>query len=341
MVYIIKLKKPLCLLLAAALCLLTSSFTSCGGRRLYSEGNGELNVLCTVFAPFDFARVVGGDRVTVTLLQDNGSDMHSYTPTGATLEALSNADAFIYIGGTSDKGWVSDAVMAAGNERLISLPLISEVEAVYAELENDWVHHEHCSDQESNHDHSDHSDHSDHDHDADEHIWTSPKNAIACVKAICRLFCELDPPGAELYQANTDAYISQLRVLDNEYELIAETLRKRTTVIADRFPFVYLMHDYKLPYCAAFSGCSTEVNASFEMQVGLIRRVKEESLQFIIVTEGSDKAQAEAISGETGCNIVSLNSLQTVRRSDIKSGMTYLDVMQKNLATLKEASLWN
>lgn len=339
MAYIIKMKKTVCLLISAILCLFCLSLASCTSRALYSEGEGELNVLCTTFAPFDFARVVGGDRVTVTLLQDTGSDMHSYTPTGATLEALSNADAFIYIGGVSDDAWVNDAIAAAENDQLATLRLIDEVEAVFAELENDWSAHEHHSN-EDGHDHSNHG-HDDHEHGADEHIWVSPRNAILCVRAICELFCQLDPGGAEFYHKNAAAYIDQLQALDAEFEKVAEVICQRTMVFADRFPFVYLMHDYKIPYVAAFSGCSTETNASFEMQVGLIRRVKDENLSFVVVTEGADKSQAEAISSETGCRIVALDSLQAVKRSDIQAGLTYLGTMAKNLAVLKEATSWN
>ena len=77
------------------------------------------------------------------------------------------------------------------------------------------------------------------------------------------------------------------------------------------------------------------------MQVGLIRRVRDEHLSFVVVTEGGDKAQAEAIASETGCRVVALDSLQSVKRSDVQEGLTYLDAMAKNLAILKEAASWN
>ena len=334
MAYINRMKKTFCLLLAVTSCLLCLAFVSCGERTLYSEGNGELKVLCTTFAPFDFARAVGGERVTVTLLQDTGSDMHSYTPTAATLDALSSADAFIYIGGVSDDAWVDNAIFAAGNDQLASLRLIDEVEEVVAELEDDWSEHEHH--EVDDHDHS-HEGHDDHEHGADEHIWVSPRNAILCVEAICELFCKLDPAGAEIYKANAEAYVEQLLELDAEYEAVAESLGQRTIVFADRFPFVYLMHDYKIPYVAAFSGCSTEVNAGFETQIKLIEAVRDNSISTIFVIDGGSKDLADAISSETGCAIAALDSMQSIDRSHIISGANYIDIMQKNINILKEA----
>ena len=367
---------PFILILALILPLI-----GCSATQPYTDGNGEIRIVCTTFAPFDFARVVGGDLVTVTILQDSGSDLHNYTPTGATLEALSRADLFIYVGGTSDHTWVHDAITASGNSELRTLRLMDGISPVYAELSCDWsesdceVHDEHEEhgaydesgnhsdhkehdghDENGSHDESDEYDHSvvgdsngdhgghndslshgDHHHDADEHVWTSLRNAAACIDMIANALVVLDPENANLYRANASDYIHKLNLLDTEY---AEVVAAMPTpmVIADRFPFVYLTRDYKIPYLAAFSGCSTEVNSSFEMQIGLIKAVRESGVPYVVTIEGNDKSLAEAIAAETDCKIISLNSLQSVKRSDITGGISYLEVMTKNLEVLKEAN---
>jgi zinc transport system substrate-binding protein len=147
----------------------------------------------------------------------------------------------------------------------------------------------------------------------------------------------LDPENADDHRASSAEYVRKLDALDTEY---AEVLSAMPTpmVFADRFPFVYLTHDYKIPYLAAFSGCSTEVNSSFGMQIDLISAVREWELPYVITIEGNDKSLAEAIASETGCEIISLNSLQSVKRSDIVSNLSYLEAMTKNLEVLKEAS---
>ena len=327
-------------LLALVLTLCFSlSFLSCSFNGLYSEGKGELKVLCSTFVPFDVARIIGGDLVTVTLLQDSGADLHSYTPTTETLEAINGADIFIYIGGSSDALWVNDAIEASSNSDLIALDLCEHFELIHAELSNDWSDHtnEHSHEHEHDHDHSNDHGHSDgHLHNGDEHIWTSVRNVSKIAEEICEVFSASDLPNAELYRSNAAKYIDDLQKLDNDY---AELLGKVTSpfVFADRFPFVYLMHDYFIPYVAAFSGCSTEVNSSFSMQIGLIETVRSSGIDFIIIIEGNDKSLAEAISAETGCDIISLNSLQSVKRSEIEGGLSYINVMEENLKILKEA----
>jgi len=326
-----KMKRSFCLLLAVlSLLSVSMAFTACGSKTLYSEGNGELSVVCTSFPPFDLAREVGGDRIKITILQDSGADLHNYTPTSATLEALNRADVFIYIGGESDE-WIEGAVAASQNENLVLLPLIDVVTPIHAELECDW--HEHENEHEHEHSHDDGHDHT----HGDEHIWTSLVNAKLMIGAIKDAFCKIDPENADIYAKNAENYVQKLNLLDNEYKEFFESNKIGKMVFADRFPFVYMLHDYQIPYIAAFSGCSTETNSSFSMQIGLIEAVRESDTDCIFVIEGSDKTLAEAISRETGCNILSLNSMQSVKRGDIEKGAKYIDIMEQNLNVLKEA----
>ncbi len=326
-------KKPsflfICLLILTLL-----GFPSCSTGRLYSEGSGNLQVVCTTFVPFDFARMIGGDRVTVTILQDSGADLHNYTPTSATLTALAEADVFIYIGGESDEKWVPDALGVCENPDLITVCLMDCIEEpLHASLENDWSSHAHKED-----DHS----HEGHAHHADEHIWASPRNAKAMVSAICDALCQADTAGAEVYRSAAAAYVLLLDELDTAYSEAVNSAAHRSVVVADRFPLIYLFHDYKIAYIAAFSGCSTEVNASFETQVKLIEAVKSQKLSCILTIEGTQKDLAEAVADETGCKILTLNSLQSVKRNDIENGAAYLDIMWQNLSVLKEAlSIWH
>ena len=330
------MKKKLACLLAFTLILSTISLfaVSCKENELYSEGDGELQVLCTIFAPFEFAREVGGDRITATLLQDNGADLHNYTPTSATLEALAKADVFIYIGGESDEKWVSDAIAASGNTDLITVCLMDSIDIIHAELENNWQDHDHA---EHSHEHEDEHGHDGHTHAGDEHIWSSPKNVIKMVETIRNAFTQKDPKGATEYESNAKTYVARLNDLDEKYASAADNMTVNLLVFADRFPFVYLMHDYLIPYKAAFSGCSTEVNASFETQVSLINAVKDNNLKYVITIEGSNKSLAEAIANETGCQILEINSMQSVTRADIKAGADYIEIMTQNLNILKEA----
>lgn len=218
---------------------------------------------------------------------------------------------------------------------------MDHISPVYAELENDWESHgdgdSHHNDEAEEESHSHSHNHDGHHHGADEHIWTSVKNAKIMVEEICHALSELDADGADYYSARAASYTNKLDSLDRYLEAISSEIP--FMLFADRFPFVYLLHDYHIPYRAAFSGCSTEINSGFETQIDLIKRVRSMSHPCIFTIEGGDKHLAEAVSNETGCRVYSLNSMQSVKRSDIEAGANYLEIMEQNINILKEAYL--
>ena len=334
------MKKIISLILAAVLIFAALSFSSCSKDKLYSEGSGELKITATTFPPFDFAGVVAGEKATITVLQDNGADLHNYSPTTATLNAISQSDIFICVGGESDEKWLNDALESANNPDLAVIKLSGLVDGIFAELEghnhSDYCHENHPHDHSDEEDH-DHEEGDGHVHSSDEHVWTSLGNAEIFIDKIRQACIEKDPENADYYSGNADSYISKLQELDRQYTEAVAASEKKTLVFADRFPFVYLTNDYGLCYYAAFSGCSTEVDASFETQAKLTEAVKSNGLNYVIVIEGSDADLAEAIKTETGCEILTLNSMQSIQREQIKEGITYLSVMESNLAVLRQA----
>ncbi|MDR1575407.1 MAG: metal ABC transporter substrate-binding protein, partial [Treponema sp.] len=41
---------------------------------------GKLNVVTTIFPPYDFVREIAGDRVNLTMLLPPGAESHSFEP---------------------------------------------------------------------------------------------------------------------------------------------------------------------------------------------------------------------------------------------------------------------
>lgn len=328
-----KMKRKLAFLLT--LCFGWSVFFSgCGGT--LPKPDGKLQVVCTIFPEYDWARQLtqGVDSVDLTLLVKNGTDLHSYQPSVKDIAAISRADVFCYVGGVSDT-WVNDVLDTTENH---TAKLVSMVDAAHADEEvlaegmQDDDHHHH------DHDH-------DHDHDAeeetevDEHVWLSLRRAQLACAAMRDALCQADPSHAEAYQANYTAYAGQLQALDAEYQTMTETAERSTIVVADRFPFRYLAEDYGLTYYAAFPGCSAETEASFETIVFLSDKVKSLGLSCVLTMEGSNHSLAKTILENAGTDgsILTLQSLQAVSQSEIDQGATYLSKMQENYSVLEKA----
>lgn len=293
---------------------LMTCLTGCG-TEARKEG---LNIVVTVFPAYDWVRtVLGSDNIT--LLLDNGVDLHSYQPTAADLVNISQCDLFVYIGGESD-AWVADALANPVNPNRKVLNLMELLgEDALEEEEVEGMEAEEEEEEEA----------------FDEHIWLSLKNAQALVPQIAAALCDLDPDRADAYTQNSNAYVQKLSALDDQYQKAVEEKRFDTLLFGDRFPFRYLVEDYDLDYYAAFSGCSAESEASFETVSFLANKLKELGLPAVMVLEGSDQKLAQTILDTAGvtADIVSVDSMQSVEAQDA----TYLSIMEKNLTAFQAA----
>lgn len=323
-------------------------FVSCTAIGTGIAENKKINIVATIFPIWDWVReVVGSDaeHAEITLLMDNGVDLHSYQPTAQDILKISTADLFVYVGGESDE-WVEDVLKSAMNP---GLKVISLVDAMGEEIKMEEIvegmEHEHDHDHEEDHDHEDpeeHDEEQDHDHEeeADEHVWLSLHCARKLTAAIADTLSGIDPASGERYRANAAVYMEKLADLDGQYAATVSNAKFKTILFGDRFPFRYLADDYGLNYYAAFSGCSAESEASFATILFLTQKVDELGLPAVLTIEHPRTRIAETIVQNTAAKdqkILTLDSMQGTTAADIQAGMTYLSVMQANLEVLKEA----
>ncbi|MBQ3848242.1 MAG: zinc ABC transporter substrate-binding protein, partial [Clostridia bacterium] len=239
-------------------------FTSCGSETVKSDK--KIKIVATIFPEYDWvSNILGDDQADtdVTLLIDNGVDLHSYQPTVDDVVKISTCDIFIYVGGESDK-WVCDALKEARNRDMIVIDLM--------EILGDAAKEEEIKEGMQGEDHDDH----EHEEvEYDEHVWLSVRNAALFCEKIEEAIETKDPANAAEYRENLAKYEEKLRKLDSEYKTVFENATVKTLLFGDRFPFRYFTDDYGLDYYAAFAGCSAETEASFETVVFLAGKVDE------------------------------------------------------------------
>ena len=313
----------------------------CASCNSTSSGD-KMSIVTTIFPEYDWVMNVLGekkDNADVTLLLDNGIDLHSYQPTPKDIVTISKCDLFIYVGGESDE-WVDDALKQAINKDMKVINLMETLgDAVKEEEVIEGM-------EEEDHDH-DHEEGEEHDHEEeeeeveyDEHVWLSIKNAEVIVKEIGKSLAAIDKDNASVYTANVTSYVNSLKELDKKYADAVKAGSKDTLLFADRFPFRYLVDDYNLKYYAAFVGCSAETEASFETIKFLAGKVDELGLNVILKIESSDGGIAKTVKEATtnkNQTIMTMDSLQSASTKEYKAGRNYLSVMEQNLTVLKDA----
>ena len=295
-------------------------FSGCGER----ADDGKITVITTVFPQYDFVRQISdGADIEIKMLLKPGGEAHTYDPTPADMMATEDCDLFIYVGGESE-AWAEKIISSSkiDKDRLISLIDVSN------KLEAEHYHADEAEEE-----------HEEHAGEYDEHVWTSPENAILISRAICDRLSEIDGDNAELYRANTEEYISQLVDISDEFRTLADKAETKTLVFADRFPFLHLVREYGLSYVSPFSGCSAQAEASTSDVISLIEYVKENDAEYIFTVDFSNEKIAQTVSSETGARILRMNSCHTVSADDMKAGVTYIDLQKRNLQALQEALL--
>lgn len=334
-------------------------------------------VVTTIFPYYDFVRQIAGDRVRLKMVVPAGMDSHSFEPTPADMITMQQADLMVCNGGAMEQWVEKvTASLDTENMMILTMMdyvdvLEEELVEGMEDAEHGHSHSDHDHEAHDDHDHEEHvyeehahlEDEADHaeihdekkdhenlshdtfdEHDGhemeieyDEHIWTSPANAMKIVEVIAEKLADISPENASYFEQNKNNYLKELKNLDDEFKDIVANGRHHMIVVADKFPLRYFAQEYGLSYRAAFSGCSTDTEPSAKTIAYLIDRIKENQLQAVFYLELSSHRTADIISEETGAKTLLFHSCHNVTRRQFDEGVTYLQLMKQNAKNLQEA----
>ena len=317
------MKKLNKVILFVAIAVLSMTALSACGKK---EGNNEvssdkINVVATIFPEYDFLRQIGGEHINLTMLLTPGAESHSFEPTPQDIKAVTKSDMFVYVGGDSD-AWVDSILDSIDTKNTDIVTLMDCVSLVEEETVDGMTPEEEKDSGEVEY---------------DEHVWTSPKNAMLIVQKLCDNLCQIDPDNADNYKQNTKNYIDKLTDLDKEFQNVVDNAKRTEIVVGDRFPFRYFADEYGLTYYAAFPGCSTDTEVSAATIAFLDDKIKQDSIPVVFHIELSNEKVCDAICEATGAKSELLNAVHNISKSDFDAGITYIDLMEHNVEVLKEA----
>ncbi|MEG1779889.1 MAG: metal ABC transporter substrate-binding protein [Clostridium sp.] len=330
-------------------CLFAVGCTSAQKNGTAEEGDGKLNVVTTLFPYYDFLRQIAGDQIHLTMVVPAGMDSHSFEPTPEDVITIQNADLVICNGGEMEQ-WFTRVLKSLGDEGTVPgrvVTMMDYVDTVEEVVVEGMEAHEHDHGAEG-HDHGAEG----HDHEAeehasgddgreveieyDEHIWTSPVNAIKLVGILTHVLEEEDPANSETYRNNGETYTGRLKELDAEIRDIVKSGKRNLLIFGDKFPLRYFFDEYGLKYRAAFSGCSSDTEPSAQTIAYLIDKVRTEQIPVIYYLELSSHRVAGIIGEETGAEPLLFHSCHNVTRREFDSGVTYLELMEQNTVNLRK-----
>lgn len=364
-------------LLCAALVFAGGTKDAPGAKAGNKTNDTQLSVVTTIFPIYDFTRALmygapdaqnakvlqtTADKIkadnSLKLLVKPGMEIHSFDPSPADIAAIQKADVFIYNGGESDE-WVHEILESMDTSGKVVVRLIDYVDLVEEEIVEGM---EHSHDEEHDHDaHEAHGHHHDHEHDghevhkhhdehgheADEHIWTSPANAVKMVNAIRDALIKAD---AEKFGGTKAGFFTKNaadynRRIERAADTIASVVNKASDkfiLMGDRFPLRYFVDYYGLEYRAAFSGCSTAVEANASTIAFLIDTAAERSVPAVFAMELSNRKIAQTVAegaakkGGAKPAVLELHTVHNLSKDDFKAGETWVSLMMRNAESLKK-----
>lgn len=272
---------------------------------------GPLSVVATFSILGDFARNVGGDRVSVTMLVGPNSDTHVYTPTPSDAKEITDAKLVI-VNGLGLEGWLPRLIKSSGSK---AATVVATRGIATRKIENG------------------------HDHgpgDADPHAWQSVLNAKTYVANIRDALTAVDPAGADAYRANAAAYLARLDALDREIrEALAKIPPERRSVISTHDAFGYFAAAYGIKFIAP-QGVSTESEPSARDIAAIITQIKRQKIPAVFLENVSGPRLMRRIAAETGANIG--GTLYSDSLTDEKGpAPTYIDMVRHNIKALTSA----
>lgn len=291
------------------------------------ETKRAVTVYTTLFPLYDFTRQIGGEFVEVHNVIPAGVDGHDFEPKAKDVIAIHDADIFIY-NGAGYEAWVDNVVRNLDQQQTI----VIDASATIA------LRAGHAHDTEDAHD-----DHDDHNHDAheghshgvlDPHTWLDPMNAKMQGAAILAALIDRAPQHEAAFTANYMAYAAQLDALDRQYREALATATKREVVVSHQ-AFGYLADRYgflQIP----ISGLSPSSEPSTKELQRLIELLREHDLTYIAFDGLVDSKIARTVQRETGAQAVTLYTIENVTKAELEQGVTYIDLMEENLAALKK-----
>lgn len=287
-----------------------------------SESSGKLKVIATIFPAYDFARQVFGDTADVKMLLKPGQESHSYDPSAKDIVEISGCDLFVYNGGESDQ-WVESVLKSA--PEVETFRMTDAVSLLDEEVTEGMQNaEEHAHDEEE------------HDDEYDEHVWTSPDNASAIVKALGKRAAELFPENADQVTANADSYAGKINELDAKFaELLSG--EERYFIFGDRFPLLYFFRHYGLNYYAAFPGCGSETEPSAQTMTFLLDKLQQpDSVPAVFCIELSSRRLGEVLAEDSGLPVVEFHTCHNISVDDLAAGETYVSLMERNYEVLSD-----
>ncbi|NIM90064.1 MAG: zinc ABC transporter solute-binding protein [Candidatus Aminicenantes bacterium] len=292
---------------------------------LYSKEQKEadkIKIITSVFPLQEFAEAVAGERGEVSLLLPPGAEIHTWQPRASDIIRLSSANVFIYVGAALEP-WLHDMMKSVKNPEIRILEA-SQGLSLLGKNHDQPKHKEKKNAEEHNHKHS----------VIDPHVWLDFKNDQIIVDRIKALLSELVPEDRPFFKRNALIYQKKLQKLDQKYQEGLRNCSQSTFILGGHAAFGYLARRYGLNQIALY-GLNPDSKPTPRKLAEIVDLAKEHQIKVIYFEDYFSDDLAKVMAKEVGAETMVLNAGANISKEQLKSGNTFLEIMEKNLENLR------
>jgi len=267
----------------------------------------ELTVVASTQIVGDVVSSISGEQVDVTFLIPSGTDPHAYEPTPQDAVRLTEAD-LIFVNGFGLEQTLQhllvdqQAKVVNTSEGISPLTLVEEGES-----------------------------------GSDPHVWMNPVNVEIWADNIAQALTEADPANAQIYRENSEAYKSEIELLDSWVaDQVSQIPEENRKLVTDHESFGYFADHYGFEIVGAIiPSYSTLSEPSAGELAQLEAAINQFGVKAIFVGVSLNPTLADRIAQDTGVQLV---SIYTESLSDKDgSAHTYLEMIHFDVESIVAA----
>ncbi len=306
------------------LLLLSISIVSLMSCSLGSNDDDQFDIVTTMYTQYDFAKEIAQDHMSVTMLVPLGQDIHSYEASSQDMVKIENSSIFIY---TSDEidTWINNPDSIGGDDTIV-INMESYLESTSL-LSNTYP----LAD--------------DHDHDHENiHYWVDPINAIKMVEVIRDTLISIDPVNESDYTANANQLIANIEDASNDISDFVHTLTDEPTIYFAGHNAMEAFGDhFGIHIISIFDEFKPDADLTSAQLLTFVNEIKSANTHYLFIEALEEPKAAQTIKDELknkdnyDLTLLELHSYHNVTQDDFEHGVTYVDLMYRNLDHIKQA----
>jgi len=274
----------------------------------------RIKIVASVFPLKEFAQAVSGERGEVSQLLPPGAEIHTWQPRPSDIIRLSSAELFICVGSNLEP-WLNDFLKSVKNPKLKVLEASQGISSIEKETQS----YHSSREQEVK----------------DPHVWLDFEYDQKIVERVAGVLSEIDPGSSSIFEENALAYKEKLRSLDQKFREALKNCLHRTFILGGHAAFGYLARRYDLNQISLY-GLSPDSRPSPKRLVEVTELAKKNKIKVIFFEIQASAELAKALAEEIGARTLVLNPGENLTKAQIKSGVSFFDIMEKNLENLKD-----